>query len=187
MDMAALVSVKITIKKKTYVIQGKASASLYVVIKPMLYKVYKRYIGDKMIICDANGHQVNKSALLKFFIKRPLHLIIHRGRKWTYIARLTGQIGLTGGHTHFYLTYSRGVKRLFVNRWAPHCRYLRIEGTIGETLQSAVQRDGRVQRWDNNQIEFLSEDTDTGSLVYSEDYIISPTTKNRSFILSKCR
>jgi hypothetical protein len=183
----ALVCVEVYIKRKAYIVQEVGTVPLEDAISNLLDLLYKGYVCNRAIICDDENRIINKNALLKWFTKRALHVSVHRGLANYHIRSPIGRSRLTGVHCHFYLTYGRGTKRQFTNRWVVNSMYLRIECMIGETLGVAVRRDGRIKLTGMRHYCFLTSDRAENKLTYIDSHVITRVLRGKSFLLSYLR
>jgi hypothetical protein len=147
----ALVKLVIKVKNNRYHIQHKGSLSIINAVEDVCQHVYQKFVGHRVIIHDSEYRQINNGTLLKW-LKSEHELTIHvlqaRSRPRDYQRKFSINHTLRGQqHVYFYITYTRGTKRMFHNKWAPKCFHLRIEAIEGETIQISLRRDGRVDSW----------------------------------------
>jgi hypothetical protein len=186
----ALLSVKVFMHGTSYIIQDKGTTAIREALDDLCQHRLQRYRRQRVIICDKKNRQVNEGVLLRWVHDQELYLSVHQGRKRrigtsrTYVANnISGE-----AHLYFYITFSRGTRRMFLNKWSPKSHTLRIDCMAGESFTTSLRRDGRLDLWCVTNFTLVHENKNTHDIThYLPSFTTVPNITGRTFVITRAK
>jgi hypothetical protein len=185
------INVKVHVKNRFHMIQENPSASIEDTMAPLLRGLYNQYVNNRAVIMDDQHRIINGEALIKWFNNKTLYVTITRSDlPFIFRSPLTRNRMTVGVHSHIFLTYTRGTKILFKNRWVVNSRYIRIECVIGETIMKALRRDRRLKIHNCSVVQmywFVNQDTANFQVTYQGNHVITRELRGVSFAITRIK
>jgi hypothetical protein len=181
-----LLALKVHVKGQKYVVQEKPTATIRDALEPLCQHVFKTGYALRLIVCDRDNNQVNDGSLVKWFHGvDDLYVSLHQGRTAAPSCRRSlSTVQIPGAkHIYFYITFGRGTQKMFVSKWGRRAHYLRIDCMAGDSFNSALRRDGRIDLYSVSGFTLTYEDPLGKTTHHLPSYVTTARTCTKKYTI----